>query len=84
MVGAIAPATCAGGVGAATTSALHHYAFPGIQPTPAALLTVGVAAGAIMLLTALSWREIRLEAGQLMRAVLKARSPQGQPIGPRP
>jgi PST family polysaccharide transporter len=69
MLSAIAPATSAGAAGAAAGFLLHHYAVPTGQPTPAAVLAVGITAGAVMLLAALAWSDIRREVVQIARFV---------------
>jgi PST family polysaccharide transporter len=84
MLDAIAPATCAGAAGAAMGFVLHRYVFPAIEPTPIAVLVVAAATGTIMLLTALTWPEVRREAVQLARLVMRPRGLRGQPVGPQP
>jgi PST family polysaccharide transporter len=84
MLDAIAPATCAGAAGAAMGFALHRFVFPAIEPTPTAVLAVAAAAVAIMLLTALSWPEVRREVVQLARLLPRPRGLRGQPISPQP
>ncbi|MBV8190161.1 MAG: lipopolysaccharide biosynthesis protein [Alphaproteobacteria bacterium] len=69
VLGAIAPAISAGAAGAAAAFLLHRFAVPTSQPTPAAIVTVGMTAGGVMLLVALAWSDVRRDIAQIARFV---------------